>query len=368
MAFLTSILEKTWLLQLGAFFFFVVIVNIFLRRLFERFKRRRRLSEGDWRVQFDHSVLAPIRALLWVTFVSFLLNLISQRFELSDVLPDPVRLRNAGIVFCVTWFLFRWKRLIEDAIRARRVPSKKALDPTSIDFIGKIYSVVVVFISSLIFMQIFGLDVAPLIAFGGIGAAALGFASKDAIANFYGGLTIYMTRPFIVNDFVELPQRTLCGTIESIGWYFTTLRDLSKKPVYVPNSLFATELLVNFSRMTHRRIDESLSLRYADAGKIESLIEKIRQHLYSHPKIDQGQSIWVFVSTFAESAIILEIKAYTLSTRYEEFMEIKQKVMIRICELVFSEGIGIGYPIRETVQRNPKTYEGVALERAVKGL
>ncbi len=356
MTFLANILEKTWLIQLGTFLLFVLVVNLFLRRLFERFKRRKHLSDGDWRVQLDHSVLAPIRAILWISFGSFLVELISRRFDLGNVLPAPASMRNAAIVLCVTWFLFRWKNLFEHALGSRRLPSKKALDPTSIEIIGKIYSIVVVFISSLILLQILGLDIAPLIAFGGIGAAALGFASKDAIANFYGGLTIYLTRPFTVNDVIELPQRTLYGTIEKIGWYFTTLRDMSKRPVYIPNSVFATELLVNLSRMTHRRIDERLSLRYSDAEKMELLIQQIRQLLSSHPQIDLGQSIQVFVTSFAESAIILEVKAYTLSTRYEEFMEIKQKIMIRICELIAQDGVGIGYPVREMVQRDDKTY------------
>ncbi len=356
MGFLTNILEKTWLIQLGAYLLFVLSVNFFLRRLFERFKRRKHLSDGDWRVQFDQSVLAPLRAILWISFGTFILDLVSLRFNLGEVLPDPIRLRNAGIVFCITWFLFRWKSLLEQAISSRRLPGKKALDPTSIDIISKVYSIVVVFISSLILLQIFGLNIAPLVTFGGIGAAALGFASKDAIANFYGGMTIYMTRPFTVNDLVQMPQKELYGTIEKIGWYFTTLRDLSKQPVYVPNSLFATELLVNLSRMTHRRIDERLSLRYSDAEKIESLIHQIRRLLSSHPEIDRGQSTQVFINSFAESAIILEIKAYTLTTRYEEFMELKQKIMIRICEMIVSEGLGIGYPVREMVQSAPKPF------------
>lgn len=352
---LPSLLENTWIVQLGAFLLLVLVVNLFLRRLFERFKRRRHLSENDWRVQIDHSVLAPVRALLWIFFGAFLLDLLSRRFDFVDSIPDPVRLRNAGIVFCVTWFLFRWKSLLEFALGSRRSSHKKPLDPTSIEIIGKIYSIVVLFISSLVFLQIFGLDIAPLVAFGGIGAAALGFASKDAVANFYGGLTIYLTRPFTVNDFVELPQRSLMGTVEKIGWYFTTLRDLSKRPVYIPNSVFATELMVNLSRMTHRRIDEKLCLRYCDSEKIESLVQQIRELLFAHPDIDTGQSIQVFVGSFAESSIVLEIKAYTLNTRYEEFMEIKQKIMIRICELIAGQGIGIGYPVREMLVRDPKS-------------
>ncbi len=232
-----------------------------------------------------------------------------------------------------------------------RLEKKKAVDPTKLELLRKIYSSALFFIAALILLQILGLDIAPLLAFGGIGAAALGFASKDAIANFYGGLTIYLTRPFLVGDLIELPARSLIGTIEKIGWYFTTLRDLSKKPVYIPNAVFSTELLINQARMTHRYFDERLPLRYSDAGKIESLIEGIRELFFTHPEIDRSQGIRIFISSFADSSIVLEIRAYTLKTRYEEFMEIRQKMLIRVCELVAQSGAAIGYPVREQVSR-----------------
>lgn len=345
----TSLFQTTWMIQFFSFLAVLIVVNFFLRRVFDRFKRRKHLQDGDWRVQLDHTILAPVRALLWIFFGAFLLKVISRHFGFEQEIPDPAMLRNAGVVFCLAWFFFRWKILFEKALRTKKLPGKKALDPTSIEIISKIYSVLVLFLSSLILLQIFGLDIAPLLAFSGIGAAALGFASKDAISNFYGGLTIYLTRPFTVNDFINLPQRELLGTVEQIGWYFTTLRDLAKQPVYIPNGVFGTELIVNLSRMTHRRIDESFSLRYADADKIEKLILQIRDYLSKHPEIDQNESTQVFVSTFAESGIVLEVKAYTLSTRYEEFMEIKQRIMLKLCEMIAFEGAGIGYPVREMV-------------------
>lgn len=232
-----------------------------------------------------------------------------------------------------------------------RLAKKRMIEPTMLEFLRKAFSVAVFFVFGLIVLDLIGLDVAPLLAFGGIGAAALGFASKDVISNFYGGLTIYLTRPFLTGDLITMPQRGIEGTIERIGWYFTTLRDLSKKPVYIPNAFFATELLVNQSRMTHRQINERLPLRYSDASKIEPLVEEIRHLFSTHPDIDSKQGIRVFVHSFAASSVVLEIKAYTLKTRYEDFMEVQQKILIRICEKVEAVGAGIGYPVSEQISR-----------------
>jgi len=116
------------------------------------------------------------------------------------------------------------------------------IDKPSIDFLGKILTIIIVFISFLMILQIVGGDIMPLVAFGGIGAAAIGFAAKDVIANFFGGLMLFITRPFVNGDLIEMPSNNIIGHIETIGWYNTCIRELSKMAVYVPNSSFSTAL------------------------------------------------------------------------------------------------------------------------------
>ena len=167
------------------------------------------------------------------------------------------------------------------------------------------------------------------------------------IANFFGGLTIYLSRPFYIHDTIELPQKKLTGTVEKIGWYFTTLRDMSMRPQYIPNAVFTNELVVNQSRMSHRHIDEKLPIRYSDFSKLEPLTQEISQLFRAHTGIDQKQPIYVHIFQFAESAIQLEIRAYTKATQYGEYMEIKQKILIQICELLRRHGADVGFPVRE---------------------
>ena len=80
--------------------------------------------------------------------------------------------------------------------------------------------------------------IAPLLAFGSIGAASLGFAGKDVIANFCSGLMLHITRPFVIGDEIMLPEKNLEGNIEEIGWFKTSIRDKEKRAVYLPNNFF----------------------------------------------------------------------------------------------------------------------------------
>jgi MscS family membrane protein len=188
------------------------------------------------------------------------------------------------------------------------------------------------------------LNIAPLVAFGSIGAATLGIAGRDVIANFFGGFMIYLTRPFMTGDHIELPLKKITAQVEEIGWYFTSVRDPKKQPIYIPNAVFSTEPLINLSRITHRRIEESIGVRYEDLDKIPDIIERIRALLKHHPEVDLHQPIHVFLEKFADTAIQIEIKAYILSTRYEEFMAIRQELLQGIYQIIADAGAKMPLP------------------------
>ncbi len=342
MTILASVwVEFAWLFELVLFLGLIFSSNYFLRKVCDRFKRLYADHQSDWRYNLDFAILAPLKTLLWILFIAFAIDLAAREFQLNRLMIDPASMRNAGVVICVTWFFFRWKSLFEKAVAAKRQAGRKTLDPASIEFFGKIYTIGVLILSALALLQNFGLNIAPLLAFGGIGAAAVGFASKDMIANFFGGMTINLSRPFIVNDIIELPQKKLAGSVEKIGWYFTTLRDPSMQPHYIPNAVFTNELVINASRMSHRHINEKLLLRYSDFSEIVGLTEEIRELFASHKDIDTRQPIFVHILQFSESAIELEIRGYTKTTQYGDYMAIKQNILIQICDIMQRRNIQV---------------------------
>ena len=345
------LLEHAWIAEIAIVLFVLWSLNFLLKRALFRAKQKARLNENDWRTHLDYAASMPARALLWVFLIAFIIDLVARQFRLENSFAWVISLRNVGIVFILAWFSLRWKKVFYNAAAAQRVKGKPSFDPVSMEIVGKFFTLGVLFVSILVILQIFGLDIIPLITFGGIGAAALGFAGKDVIASFFGGLMIYVTRPFTVNDLIDLPERKITGTIEEIGWYFTSIRDLQKKPIYIPNSVFPREVVVNLSRITHRKIDESIGIRYADAAKAEPILEKIRELLTQHLEIDGQQPIHVYLTALAPYALELEIKAFTLATRYEEFMEIKQKILLEIYDLILESGAEIAFPSVPLINR-----------------
>jgi MscS family membrane protein len=242
---------------------------------------------------------------------------------------------EVGVVIILALIMLRVKKIFHRKMLDHRVHGKRTLNPFSMEILEKGFTASVLFISLLFILQIFNIDIVPLLAFSGIGAAILGFASKDCVSNFFGGLMVYATRPFQIGDYIELPEKKIGGNIEEIGWYLTSIRDSNKRVLYIPNSIFSTEFLLNHSRMTHRYINEKIWIRSVDGDRASSIIEAIRKIFQNHSQIDPDQPIHIFLLSLSPYGIEVEIKAYTLTTEYEEFMKIKQEIFLEIYKVAF---------------------------------
>jgi len=170
---------------------------------------------------------------------------ISEKFHFELVSHYLYKIRNIAIILDITWLVLRWKnQILNQVIRKEH----KYIDKASVEFIGKIMSLAIWFVAILIILQRLGVNVMPLVAFGGIGAAAIGFAAKDVIANFFGGLVIHITKTFRGGETIEIVSKNIKGEVQRIGWYNTCIVEESNSAIYVPNSLFLTTAIRNISR------------------------------------------------------------------------------------------------------------------------
>lgn len=212
--------------------------------------------------------------------------------------------------------------------------SKGTIDVTTVVAIGKLIKIIIFIITSLMILQSFGINIAGVIAFGGIGGIAIGFASKDLLANFFGALVIFLDRPFLVGEHIRSPDRQIEGTVKYIGWRLTHIRTPEKKALYVPNSLFSTIIIENLSRVNHRRIQEVIEIRHQDIGKAEKIIADIKDLLKQHSEIDQDHDISVNLSKLEKGSAHLKLEAFTKSMNSQKYNDIKQEILIKVSEII----------------------------------
>lgn len=343
------IIEHTWAIEVFIALVSLLSLNLFLKKILIATKRKKNLKEGDWHYHLDYAALTPARVLLWILLASFLTDLIARELHYPSWINPIQGMRNGAIVICFAWFLLRWKRVVHATILSRHSAERPAFDLLSVQVVGRLFTIAVYFLSTLIILQLFGLDVGPLIAFGGIGAAALGFASKDVVANFFGGVMLSFTRIFSVGDLIQIPQKNIEGYVEEIGWYLTSIRDLEKRPLYVPNWLFATEMVVNQSRMTHRRFEQTIGIRYEDIHKTEEILKRIQAVLKTDENVDPAVPHYTVLKGFSPSTVDLEIKAYLQTTRIEEYKLASQSILLKVYSVIEECGAQMPLPISQVI-------------------
>ena len=208
----------------------------------------------------------------------------------------------------------------------------------------RILKVIVFIVTALIIMQELGLSISGLLAFGGVGGLIVGLAAKDLLSNFFGGMMIFFDRPFRVGEFIKSPDRNIEGIVEKIGWRLTIVRTFSKNVLYIPNTAFSSIIVENATRMSNRRINETIGIRYDDLSKMSDILEDVNKSLLENSDIDQTQKAKVYFKSFSASSCDFFIYAFTITKDWEEFLKIKQSVLLNVAQIISKHKAEIAYP------------------------
>ena len=208
----------------------------------------------------------------------------------------------------------------------------------------RIFKIIVILISLLTLMQEFGLSISGLLAFGGVGGLVVGLAAKDLLSNFFGGLMIYFDRPFKVGEFIKSPDRNIEGIVESIGWRLTVVRTFSKNVLYIPNSAFSNIIVENATRMTNRRINEVIGLRYEDLDKIPEIVTKVRAYLDQNNNIDHSNKPLVYFKSFSASSCDFFIYAFTNTKDWRTYLEVREDILYQTSKIISQHDAAIAFP------------------------
>jgi len=253
--------EWGWISQVFLVVLLAMVANFLLKRLLARMRARLERTHTLWDDALVRALERPLPWLVWVVGLSAAGQIVYLHTE-SPLFSFVEPVRDVAVIVLLAWFLVRFINEAEGNIIAQREREGRSVDRTTVDAVGKLLRVSVIITAALVILQTLGYSVSGVLAFGGIGGLAVGFAAKDLLANFFGGLMIYLDRPFAVGDWIYSPDREIEGTVEKIGWRLTTIRTFDKRPLYVPNATFTSIAVVNPSRMTHRRIYETIGIRY----------------------------------------------------------------------------------------------------------
>jgi MscS family membrane protein len=332
-----------WVVQVFAVVFIALLLNLVVKLVVGRLYRKLQQTANPWDDALVDALGKPLNTLIWILGIALAAQIVQQEAQ-AAIFEAVGPARDLGVIVTITWFLIRLVRRIEANIVAHREAAGVPVDHTTVDALGKLTRASILITAALVALQTLGFSVSGVLAFGGIGGLAVGFAAKDLLSNFFGGLMVYLDRPFAVGDWVRSPDRNIEGTVEEIGWRLTRIRTFDKRPLYVPNATFANIAVENPSRMSHRRIYETVGVRYDDAAKLRGILADVKQMLMDHPEIDQSQTLIVNFNQFASSSLDFFVYTFTRTTNWVRYHEVKEDVLLKILDIVDGHGAEVAFP------------------------
>jgi MscS family membrane protein len=321
------------------------VANRFLNIMGQRLER----TSNVWDDALFQAARRPVSFLILILGLVWAVQISDSYLESELFSPQNLELvRKLSFVVLIMMFLVQFISLAEarilDKLKAEKSSDQTQLDPTTLHALAKLIRLAIVISSVLVALPTIGIEITALLAFGGVGGIAIGFAAQDLLSNFFGGLMIYLDRPFAIGDWVRSPDREIEGTVEAIGWRLTVVRTFNKRPLYIPNAVFNTIVVENPSRMTNRRINEKVGIRYKDSDKMSAIVSDVKEMLKNHEDIDVTQTLIVNFTGYGASSLDFFFYTFTKTTNWIRFHEVKEDVMLKVVDIVHKNGADFAFP------------------------
>lgn len=317
----------------------VLCISITITYVYHGFSKKisKRLKEAGHFIfnAFIRALYVPLIVFLWLNTAFFLIDNVSliDATTYAAIHKFLVKIRLIGNTLAMGWFFMNLiKRLEVQAIEGNI--NSGLQDQTTIYAVGKAARVVAFLVTFICALPIFGMPISGLLTFTGVSAVLVAFGAQQILANYLSGLVIYSDRHFKVGDWVYSPDRNIEGVIESINWRTTTIRTFDKRALYVPNSIVSSISLINASRMTNWRIDETIHLRHKDIDVVDSITNAITGMFMSCKNLDKAQTNAANLRCISMYSLEINIVAHTIPMSRGEYRKTLHDLLLKIHQVI----------------------------------
>lgn len=244
-------------------------------------------------------------------------DFLNQHF--SFILPIAGNiLLAAGVIFAS----FLVSRVVITSID-KGLQKIKNLDDTYLPVFKLMIQYTIYGIGGLVILNLFGVNTASIVTLVGVSGLSIGFALKDALSNVASGVLLLFLRPFKSGDIVEV--NTITGHIREIGLFTTRMQTFSGVYVCVPNNLFWTSSIINYSRNKKRRVEVQVSLSYFDS--LDTAVENLNSLIAEETRFLTDPAPQILVKRLDFSSVLLEVRGWVKTGEYWDVSwEMNQKI------------------------------------------
>ena len=258
------------------------------------------------------------------------------REKFPELLNFAMNISAAIVILIIGLIIAKWmrKRLINSKMTANHV------DATLRPVIATSVFYLILAVTFYAFLTKLGVPSTSLLAVFGAAGLGIALALKDTLSNIASGVMLLFLRPLKIGEFVD--TSSYAGTVQEIGLFATTLKNLEGLYIYVPNSEVWRNRLQNFARHTERKFMETIGVGYgSDLRKTQEIVLKILNDVADVKNLPTPPEC--FVMNFGDSAITLSCRCWIPA---DNWLHRTSEIRIAIKAAFDKEGIEIPFPQR----------------------
>ena len=319
------------------FLFFAKILLVFSKNFLDKLTKKTKTKADDILLQKTEKLASYILILVGLKVAGSYINIP------SEFLAQMNNIVNAVIIIIVMYVIMAF---IDIMITLWGEKTKKKTDTPLIDELSHLFKTsmkIVVFLFTLFFvLNIWDIKLTAILTSLGIVGIIIGFAVKDSLANIFGGVSLIMDQPFLVNDLIKLDKGEI-GIVQKIGMRSTNIKTLANEILNIPNGLLANMKVTNYAKPDKKvRITVEVSIMYG------SKPEKVKKVLKAAAKnlnvIAKKPSPFVRFDKLGEFS--MDFKLYAYIKDHRNMFEAKNLLTTRIYNDLKKNKIKIPYPTR----------------------
>jgi len=239
--------------------------------------------------------------------------------DMGSLLADGLTNLVVGLAVFLAFYLL-WRVLM---LIMRRTIRKSTLDETTYSFVETAVKYTVLIIGMVGALDAVGIDTGALLASLGIVGVTIGFAARDSLSNFISGIIIFIDRPFVLGDLVEIDDKY--GRVSEITLRSTRVVTSDGRMLAVPNTEIVNKTVASYTNFPNLRLDIPITIA------VDEDIERTRNILLGltedDPEYLNDPTPRVIVTALNDYNVAIELQVWLKDERQhvEKRFELREK-------------------------------------------
>jgi len=282
----------------------------------------------------------PVAVLLAMPAVE---HLALTQLVLVESVGSAVAVATTAITFLASaWLAWRVASVVAEAIIASPLYGPESLDAHIVRGGVRMLGIAGAAALLAIGADRVGMPLYGIIAGLGVGGLAVALAAQPTIENLIAGVSLVADKAIRIGEYYKYGDAM--GTVEAVGIRSTRIRGDDRKLTNIPNAVLAKMPIVNHTRRDQMLIQTVLGLHYdTTPEQLRYVLESLRQLLKGDPRVDSDSARASLVK-FGDSSLDVEVFAYVKTTKYLEFLRVREDILLRVMDIIEQSGTAMAFP------------------------